>query len=379
MAKQLVEKQSNAMANFRDIERVAGTLYKSGLFNHLGNVTQAVAVIEFGREIGIQPMQSLQSMAVIKGKIAMTSQLMLALVKKQGCDVEIIKQTNEECVINFIRDDKKNKVTFTFEEAKQLGAASDGKGGIKDNYKKQPANMLFWRVVGKGIRYYAPDLLLKVYSIEELTEGRATTVDELGESDRTIEDWGTKEGYDKVREFINDPRIEERNKAVLIKGINADSTEEMMLNWILGVQPELAEVDVAEAKMEETQVEEAEKEEFFPAKNISPPSRQTKQISPDQQDLFDKLIKSHIFPKHEAKQIKVDFLAQPSEVLSFLQEEIARRKIIEKMLDAGQLTGESLKTLSKMTQDRIEHIAIELQDVEKKKDRKEKLERILGA
>lgn len=373
MAKQLVEKQSNAMANFRDIERVAGTLYKSGLFNHLGNVTQAVAVIEFGREIGIQPMQSLQSMAVIKGKIAMTSQLMLALVKKQGCDVEIIKQTNEECVINFIRDDKKNKVTFTFEEAKQLGAASDGKGGIKDNYKKQPANMLFWRVVSKGIRYYAPDLLLKVYSIEELTEGRATTVDELGESDRTIEDWGIKEGYDKVREFINDPRTEEKNKAVLIKGINADSTEEMMIDWVLGAQPELAE------KAEVAEVEEEEVAGFGEDGIEGDVTEITGRVSPDQQDLFDKLIKSHIFPKHEAKQIKVDFLAQPSEVLSFLQEEIARRKIIEKMLDAGKLTGESLKTLSKMTQDQIEHIAIELQDIEKKKDRREKLEGILGA
>lgn len=370
MGKGLVEKQSKAMANFRDIERVAGTLFKSGLFNHLKNVTQAVAVIEFGREMDIQPMQALQMMAVINGKIAMASQLMLAKVKKQGCDVEIIEQTDDRCIINFIRDGKKHKVEFTFEEAKQLGAAINGRGEIKDNYVKQPANMLFWRVVSKAIRYYAPDLLLGGYSIEELTEGRATTVDELGESDVTSEDWGTKEGYDEIRKYINDPRIKANLKETLIKGINEDSEENKMIEWLIGLQPELRAI------IEEVPTQFTQEAEGAEVEEIKEPDS-TKPISQGKQILFNKLIKSHVFPDFEIKELNKDFPGQPSLVLEFMRLEIARRKMVEQMIDIGKLSGKVLKTLSAMEQKQIEQIATKLKGIEGKKEKKDKVDEML--
>lgn len=162
-------------ASFDQLVMIAGKLYNSGLFTHLRKPEQAVAVIEYGRELEVPPMQSLQMMAVIKGKIAIQSQLLLAIVKRNGCDIEITKQDKEKCEIKFKRDGKVYPVRFTFDEAKDLKLTD------KDNWLQQPANMLFWRCISKAIRRHAPDLMLGIYTIEEMTAGDKTTVKEIQE------------------------------------------------------------------------------------------------------------------------------------------------------------------------------------------------------
>ncbi len=175
--KEVIVQNGKTLTKFDAVVEIAEKLHQSGLFTHLKNSGQAVAVVEYGRELGVPPMQSLQMMAVIKGKIAMQSQLMLALVKRQGCDVVIKIQTAEKCIIDFQRDGVSHEVMFTFQEAKNLQLT------YKDNWKNQPANMNFWRVVSKAIRYYAADLILAPYSIEEATEGEHLTVEDLKEQD----------------------------------------------------------------------------------------------------------------------------------------------------------------------------------------------------
>lgn len=184
--------------------------------------------------------------------------------------------------------------------------------------------------------------------------------------------WKTKAGYDKVRELINDSHIKANLKAILIKGINDDSEEDKMIEWILGLQPELGEIEMSE-----------ENKKDIPQEEENPPmAEDTKEGKSykrpvNRQELFDRLTKSHVFPNFEVKQLQEDFLIQPSHILSFMQQEIARRKMIEQMIDAGKLTGKILKTLSAMTQDQIEHIAMDLGVTETKKARKGKLEDIL--
>lgn len=172
---ELVIADEEKTASFDQIAMIAGKLFKSGLFTHLSKPEQAVAIVEYGRELGIPPMQSLQMMAVIRGKIAIQSQLLLALAMKNGCDIEIIEQTKEKCEMIFKRQGRKYPVSFTYEEAKELELTG------KDNWRKQSANMLFWRCVSKAIRRYAPDLMLGIYTIEEMTAGEQTTVEEIQE------------------------------------------------------------------------------------------------------------------------------------------------------------------------------------------------------
>lgn len=211
---ELVIADEEKTASFDQIAMIAGKLFKSGLFTHLAKPEQAVAIVEYGRELGIPPMQSLQMMAVIRGKIAIQSQLLLALAMKNGCDIEIIEQTKEKCEMIFKRQGRKYPVSFTYEEAKELELTG------KDNWRKQSANMLFWRCISKAIRRYAPDLMLGIYTIEEMTAGEQTTVEEIQEeikSDKQPENAGAEEHAlltSEIKSIMLNPLFtsEERNK-----------------------------------------------------------------------------------------------------------------------------------------------------------------------
>jgi len=175
-------------SSYQQLKAIATDLHQSGLFTHLKNPQQAIAIVEYGRELGVPPMQALQTMAVINGKVGMESKLLLGLAKRIGYDMDIVKSTDKECVISFITPSgKKHKVDFTLEEAKQMGSATKYDGTLKDAYKKQPANMLVQRAIAKAVRRFAPESLLAdgsgigMYTIEELSNGEATTVEELAE------------------------------------------------------------------------------------------------------------------------------------------------------------------------------------------------------
>jgi len=171
--KEIIEKET-LPTSWETLERVAKRLFESKLFNHLENPTQAIAIVEFGRELGIPPMQALQMMAIVNGKLCVQSQLLLALFRKYGGEIEILESTAERCRIKIKRPEgKEYEEEFTIQEAERLGLTT------KKNWKQQPENMLFWRAVAKAIRRYAPDLVLGVYTIEEMSEGEKTTVEDI--------------------------------------------------------------------------------------------------------------------------------------------------------------------------------------------------------
>jgi len=197
MGKDVVEKKNREIAiynSYQQLKAIATDLHKSGLFKHLANPQQAIAVVEYGRELGVPPMQALQTMAVINGKIGMESKLLMGLAKRAGYDMEIIKNTDKECEINFIDlKGKKHKVRFDWEEAEQLGVTKKWNKEkkqyeLKYPYKTQPANMLLQRCVAKAVRRHAPETLLDdgsgmgMYTIEELSGGDIATVEELGDT-----------------------------------------------------------------------------------------------------------------------------------------------------------------------------------------------------
>jgi hypothetical protein len=212
MSKDVVEKKDRELAiynSYQQLKAIATDLHKSGLFKHLANPQQAIAVVEYGRELGVPPMQALQTMAVINGKIGMESKLLMGLAKRAGYDMEIIKNTDEECEINLIDlKGKKHKVKFDWEEAEQLGVTKKWNKEkkqyeLKYPYKTQPANMLLQRCVAKAVRRHAPETLLDdgsgmgMYTIEELSGGDITTVEELNVETENIEEADFEEVKEK--------------------------------------------------------------------------------------------------------------------------------------------------------------------------------------
>lgn len=156
--------------------KLAGALFDSGLYDHLGNKSGVLASILDGVEKGIGMMTALQNMVVINKKLAYSANLVMALAKQRaGVTWKVIENNTKGCKMQFNRPGFDSLiVSFTEADAQAAGLIRPNSG-----YTKYPADMYFARCGVKGCRRIAPDATCNLYSIEELTEGKYTSVDEV--------------------------------------------------------------------------------------------------------------------------------------------------------------------------------------------------------
>lgn len=147
---------------------------KSGLLpNSIKTPEQAVVIALKGKELNLQPMASFEMIDVIMGKPALKPKGMASLCFKGGVRTKTIKDfepikndegktVDMETVIRFYRDGIEEDVKYTFKDAQNLGLTG------KDNWKKQPGIMMYWRCFSKGANRVCPDLIGGLYTTEEL-------------------------------------------------------------------------------------------------------------------------------------------------------------------------------------------------------------------
>lgn len=162
------QKQNFSLApkDLNEAMRFADMLASSSIVpkDYVGKPGNCLVAIQWGMELGLQPMQAMQSIAVINGRPSLWGDAMLALVKahpafewiKEECDGSVaictIKRRGEPEVVQ----------SFSLEEAKRAGLT--GKPGPWTQY---PKRMLQMRARGFALRDAFPDALRGVVSAEE--------------------------------------------------------------------------------------------------------------------------------------------------------------------------------------------------------------------
>jgi hypothetical protein len=173
--------------------RLATMMAKSELVpksfrNHPEDVLVA---IQLGTEIGLAPMQALQSIAVINGRPSIWGDGFLALImasplyrdhdeyyevdgqRVDGLNADALKQDTTTAVCTFYRRGKAEPVTRRFTVAQAKKAQLLGKDGPWQTY---PDRMLLMRARSWAGRDCFPDLLRGIRTAEEaLDESTATT------------------------------------------------------------------------------------------------------------------------------------------------------------------------------------------------------------
>jgi hypothetical protein len=118
-----------------------------------------------GEALGIHPVTALSSIAIIKGKPTISSELMRALILKAGHRFKI-EATATTASVNCSRKEYPEDLSefiFTIEDAQRAGLASS------DTWKKYPAAMLTARVTSMAARAMFADCLAGVsYTPEEI-------------------------------------------------------------------------------------------------------------------------------------------------------------------------------------------------------------------
>ena len=167
------------LRSFDEMARFCKAIVNSGLAPKSFNSPEAVMVaIQHGMELGLAPMQALQSIAVINGKpvIYGDAALALATAHPSFLDIEetVMRDKTAEghvatCVVK--RRDR-SAVVRTFSEADAKKAGLWGKSGPWAQY---PARMLQMRARGWALRDAFPDALKGLGIREEVQDYQIKT------------------------------------------------------------------------------------------------------------------------------------------------------------------------------------------------------------
>lgn len=122
--------------------------------------SKALIALQLGAEVGLMPMQSIQSIYVVNGIPTLYGDSQLALVRQSG-QLEYIKETVEGEVPNLVchcevkrrGDAEPIKRSFSWKDAQQANLAG------KDTYKGHPKRMCAYRARAYALRDTFPDVL----------------------------------------------------------------------------------------------------------------------------------------------------------------------------------------------------------------------------
>lgn len=158
-----------------------------------GKDPDVLAMLLYGQDLGLSPMQSIQGIYVVEGRPSISAQLWLALVRRAGHRVSVIEHSMERCTVEIVRGDtgERHSATFTLDEAIAAGRVKrleDGSLRARSEQGKPlpwelyPKAMLLARAVSQVCRFAAPEIAFGFYSadeVEEIAEREAEVVESV--------------------------------------------------------------------------------------------------------------------------------------------------------------------------------------------------------
>ena len=221
--------------SFDEMLKFATSISKSGLIPdaYRGKPQDIIVTLLTGRELGISPMQSLRGIHVIKGKAVMSSDLIVALVKRDpSCRYFSMVESDEKKAVyetHRIGAPKPQRITFSIEDARRAQLAG------RDNWKKYPAAMLRARCMAALARAVYPDVCFGLYDTDEI-QPQVEVVEAVVEEDP------------KPKKKAPKKKAKEKVEAT----VTVDST--MPAEY---VEPELVEAELVDPFEEEVQPEQS--------------------------------------------------------------------------------------------------------------------------
>lgn len=180
---------------------------------------EILATIQYGSELGLKPMQSLQGMANINGKPSLYGDLLLAVCMQSPDYIDMAESFDEAswtatCVVK-----RKNRadITRTFSKNDATVAGLWNKAGP---WKQYPERMLQMRARGFALRDGWADVLRGVISREEAQDYQIKDVTPDKELDKAVE-------HKMVLELEHGLRVDYLNDLIAQKEVR----EEVVVSW----------------------------------------------------------------------------------------------------------------------------------------------------
>ena len=166
---------------------------------HIKTVEDAFTIAQMGKELGFPTMQAFHYIIPIQGKLSLSAKATNALLRKGGIAFVTMEDgiytyannnaepntpderpSGRRTTIKFVRDGMEELCTFTWKDAELQGLTT------KDNWKRMPREMLWARCLAKGANRIGADLLLGLYTTEEMADTFLKESDVRRNDDGTI-------------------------------------------------------------------------------------------------------------------------------------------------------------------------------------------------
>ncbi len=164
---------------------------------------QALTVMIAGRELGFTAMQSLRAIYIVEGRVTLSADAMVALVLRSDlCEyLTLVESTPDNCTYKTKRRGQ-DEVVMSF------NTADANKAGLKATHDKYPAIMKRHRCASNICRAVYPDVVLGMFSPEEMEEAaaieRPDPVQPLPTAQREVLDVEAVDSDGVVKERVED-------------------------------------------------------------------------------------------------------------------------------------------------------------------------------
>lgn len=162
----LDDRDKYAPGDFQELMKFSKVVAQSNLCpDHVKGPEDVVMIVQQGQELGLSPMQALQGLHVIRGKVGLGADTMKAICESSGqverWDYPTLNDTEVEVVVQRAGREP-YRTTWSKSRAEKAGLWSS------DTYQSYPTEMLRHRADAEAARAVFPDLLLGLYTPQEL-------------------------------------------------------------------------------------------------------------------------------------------------------------------------------------------------------------------
>ena len=247
----------NEIATMSDIQKMAETIAKSGLFG-LSNPTQVAALMLVAQSEGRHPATAAKEYHIINGRPALKADAMLARFQKAGGSVRWTKSSDTEVAGVFSHPKGGElEVRWTADRAAKAQLKSP-------TWSRFPQQMLRARCISEGVRAVFPVVIEGVYVIEEaedMEQEKQTKAEAIEAEAETPVDVSAP----AIRKSAKETLKEAAEKAAGVKEVEAVpvSPSQEVADWIDQAR-EASAMGVTAEELKAKAVEKFGGEQFLP-------------------------------------------------------------------------------------------------------------------
>lgn len=171
----------------RQMLTMAKEFYLAGCFGaDVKNPHQVLVKMQFGFEMGMAPMESINSLYIVNGKVTPWGQATTKKLREHGWDIKYDDKNDDagnpfSCTVTITKGDKTHSYTVSMEDFKHIKSKA---------IEFAPKEKLRWHALGRLIRFNVPEVLNGAYIKEEAEDFPVdpTVVSVVGEQPLDMDD-----------------------------------------------------------------------------------------------------------------------------------------------------------------------------------------------